>query len=131
MNEALGRVGGGKPDGASVIRLETNLGGGKTHNLIALYHAARGQLAKERASEFMDPDLLPSSPLEQIGVFVGTATGARSFPAISGVTPHTVWGYLALQLRGPEGYELVRPTTRRSPHPARTHSRDCSATARR
>jgi hypothetical protein len=36
LNEALGRLGGGKPDGASVIRLETNLGGGKTHNLIGL-----------------------------------------------------------------------------------------------
>jgi len=56
----------------------------------------------------MDPDLLPSSPLEQIGVLSAPATGARSFPPISGVTPHTVWGYLALQLRGPEGYEMVR-----------------------
>src|SRR5947207_16016736 len=42
LDEALGRVGGGKKDAPSVIRLETNLGGGKTHNLIALYHAARG-----------------------------------------------------------------------------------------
>ena len=41
LDEALGRAGGGRPDGAPVIRLETNLGGGKTHNLIALYHAAR------------------------------------------------------------------------------------------
>lgn len=43
LNEAIGRVTGGRPDAASVIRLETNLGGGgKTHNLIALYHAVRG-----------------------------------------------------------------------------------------
>src|SRR3712207_1242861 len=41
LDESLGRIGGGRPDAASVIRLETNLGGGKTHNLIALYHAAR------------------------------------------------------------------------------------------
>lgn len=34
LDEALGRVGGGKPDAPSVIRLETNLGGGKTHNLL-------------------------------------------------------------------------------------------------
>src|SRR5690554_7155546 len=54
LNEALGRAGGGKPDGASVIRLETSLGGGKTHNLIALFHAARGRLSRDEAAEFMD-----------------------------------------------------------------------------
>src|SRR4051794_27387261 len=34
LDEVLGRLGGGKTDAPSVIRLETNLGGGKTHNLI-------------------------------------------------------------------------------------------------
>ena len=47
LNEAIGRVTGGRPDAASVIRLETNLGGGKTHNLIALYHAVRGGLDRK------------------------------------------------------------------------------------
>ena len=108
LNEALGRLGGGKPDGASVIRLETNLGGGKTHNLIALFHAARGQLDRDRASEFMDASLLPANPVEQIGVFVGTSSGAQTFPAVAGVTPRTIWGYLALQVGGVAGYELVR-----------------------
>lgn len=108
MNEALGRLSGGKPDGASVVRLETNLGGGKTHNLIALYHAAKGRLDKATAPEFMDADLLPSSPVDQIGVFVGTSTGATTFPTVDGITPRTVWGYLALQTGGSAGYELVR-----------------------
>lgn len=108
LNEALGRVGGGRPDGASVIRLETNLGGGKTHNLIALYHAARGKLSVERASEFMDVALRPDAAIGQIGVFVGTSAGASSFPALHGVSASTVWGFLALQLGGVAGYELVR-----------------------
>ncbi|WP_162466148.1 DUF499 domain-containing protein [Streptomyces taklimakanensis] len=108
LNEALGRIGGGKPDGASVIRLETNLGGGKTHNLIALFHAARGQLDAARAAEFMDASLLPSEPVEQVGAFVGTSTGAQSFPEIAGITPRTAWGYLALQVGGTAGYEFVR-----------------------
>lgn len=108
LNEALGRLGGGKPDGASVIRVETNLGGGKTHNLIALYHAAAGKLPASMVGEFMDQSLLPKKPIDRIGVFVGSATGATSFPSIAGVTPRTVWGYLALQVGGAEGYELVR-----------------------
>jgi hypothetical protein len=108
LNEALGRVGGGKPDGASVIRLETNLGGGKTHNLIALFHAAKGRLPRDEAAEFMDPALMPNQALDQIGVFVGTSSGAKSFPSVQGVSARTIWGFLALQLRGIEGYELVR-----------------------
>jgi len=108
MNEALGRLGGGKPDGASVIRLETNLGGGKTHNLIALFHAAKGRLDRAAAGEFMDADLLPRAVVDQLGVFVGTSSGATSFPTVAGVVPHTVWGYLALQTGGPAGYEIVR-----------------------
>jgi hypothetical protein len=108
LNEALGRIGGGKPDGASVIRLETNLGGGKTHNLIALFHAARGKLPADLAGEFMDPGLLPSADVDQVGVFVGTSAGAQSFPAVAGVNPRTVWGYLALQLAGADGYAHVQ-----------------------
>lgn len=108
LDEVLGRLGGGKPDGAPIVRLETNLGGGKTHNLIALYHAARGLLAPKRAKEFMDPKLLPSKPVEQIAVFVGTSSGATSFPTVGEITPSTLWGYLALQLGGATAYELVR-----------------------
>lgn len=108
LNEVLGRIGGGKPDGASVIRLETNLGGGKTHNLIALFHAARGRLDAVHAAEFMDASLLPAESVEQVGAFVGTSTGAQSFPEVAGVTPRTVWGYLALQIGGAAGYEFVR-----------------------
>lgn len=67
LNEALGRLSGNKPASASVLRLETSFGGGKTHNLIALYHAARGRLAPTQAAEFMDPDLLPDEPPTRLG----------------------------------------------------------------
>lgn len=107
LDEALGRASGARPDGATVIRLETNLGGGKTHNLIALYHAGAGLLPASAASEFMDPTLLPAEPIAQMGVFVGTSAGARSFPAVDGVVAQTVWGYLALQIAGTRGYALV------------------------
>lgn len=88
--------------------LATSFGGGKTHNLIALYHAARGALPRSAAGEFMDPDLLPTEAVDQVGVFVGTEAGATSFPELHGISPGTVWGYLALQIGGRDGYELVR-----------------------
>src|SRR5689334_1397793 len=42
LTDALGRVTGQRPTSNPIIRLETAFGGGKTHSLIALYHAARG-----------------------------------------------------------------------------------------
>ena len=126
LNETLGRLGGGKPDGASVIRLETSLGGGKTHNLIALYHAAAGKLPASMAGEFMDPGLLPAEPIDRIGVFVGSATGATSFPLLPGSPREpcgVTWPCKSAVLRATS---LSRPTTRRSPRLARTPSRDSS-----
>ena len=40
--EVLGRLSGRQPASSPFIRLETSFGGGKTHNLIALYHLATG-----------------------------------------------------------------------------------------
>lgn len=108
LNEVLGRVGGGRPDGAPVVRVETNLGGGKTHNLIALFHAARRSIDAPVAAEFMDAANLPAEAVAQIGVFVGTSSGATNFPEVAGTKPRTPWGYLALQLGGVDGYEKVR-----------------------
>jgi hypothetical protein len=108
LAEVLGRLSGAQPDAPPVIRLETNLGGGKTHNLIAAFHTARGGLGQNSpaAGEFVDPALLPSGPV-RVGVFVGTATGATSFPEVHGIRPKTVWGHLALALGGPDGYAEV------------------------
>jgi hypothetical protein len=108
LNEALGRVSGARPDAAPVIRLETNLGGGKTHNLIALWHAARGQLDPMRAMEFMNPEHVPNEPVPQMAVFVGTSAGATTFPEIGGIEASTLWEYFALQIGGPEAWNEYR-----------------------
>lgn len=108
LNLVFGRVGGGRPAAPPVIRLETNLGGGKTHNLIALWHAAHGHLSPMEAVAFMDPELLPERPVGRVAVAVGTAAGATSFPAVDGVEARTLWEHLALQLAGPAAaHDLV------------------------
>ncbi|WP_138732028.1 DUF499 domain-containing protein [Modestobacter excelsi] len=110
LNEALGRLLGTKPDAASVLRLETNFGGGKTHNLIALFHATRSGIPDPLAAEFMDPAVLAGGdgPTPSVAVFVGTTAGASTFPAVDGISANTPWGYLALQIGGKAGYEIVR-----------------------
>lgn len=108
LNEAMGRLSGHRTGAAPVIRLETNLGGGKTHNLIALWHVAHGRLDPMRVMRFMDPANLPDEPIDRVAVFVGTETGATTFPDRHGVRPRSLWGHLALQLGGPVAYEGVR-----------------------
>ena len=107
LEAVFGRLSGLRPDEAPILRLETSLGGGKTHNLIALFHAARGGLPGAEAERFLDPALLLDAP-PSIGVFVGTSAGATSFLVADGISPHTVWGHLALALAGAEGYEIIR-----------------------
>ena len=108
LDEALGRVGGGKPDAPSVIRLETNLGGGKTHNLIALYHAAARQLPAERVKEFMTAELYPKQPGRSArGVRRHRPPARPSSPRSTARSARTLWGYLALQLGGTDMYSYV------------------------
>ncbi|MDE0646032.1 MAG: hypothetical protein OXH84_07350 [Gammaproteobacteria bacterium] len=56
------RVSGVGGEAASIFRLDTSYGGGKTHGLIALVHAMRGRECKDLAhiNEFVDVDLLPN-----------------------------------------------------------------------
>lgn len=110
LNEALGRLFGTRPDAASVLRLETNFGGGKTHNLIALFHAARGYVDAAMVPSFISADVLAarsSGPTPTVAVFVGTTAGATAFPAVDGIRARTPWGYLALQIGGVAAYEIV------------------------
>jgi hypothetical protein len=107
LNEALGRVSGAKANAPSLIRMETSLGGGKTHSLIALYHAARGHLKDPYIDQFIDRANLPNNPINHIATLIGDSVGGGAFPSIDGIAANTMWGYLALQLRGKEGYAFV------------------------
>ena len=108
LDEVLGRISGKRPDAAPVVRLAEALGGGKTHVLIGVYHLATTHLDSALVKPFVNLDLLPDEPVEQVAVMVGAATGATSFPAVHGVSAHTPWGYLALQIGGVAGYEIVK-----------------------
>lgn len=109
LNEALGRLFGTRPDAASILRLETAFGGGKTHNLIALYHAAKGGLPDAEAPGFLDPAVLKGDGTPPaVAAFVGTTAGASTFPEVAGIAASTPWGYLALQISGLDGYKIVQ-----------------------
>lgn len=109
LDEALGRLAGSKPARNPVIRLETAFGGGKTHSLIALYHAARGFDPGQR---FVAPGLIPRPGSVRVVGIVGWDLEPRDGLSHGDVTTYTLWGELAYQLGGPEGYALVAASDR-------------------
>ena len=107
--------------GDPVIKLQTNFGGGKTHSLIALYHLASGRSATELPGvEAMLADASLSLPAEPVrrAVLVGQQLQPSSVARKpDGTEVRTIWGELAWQLGGAEGYALVADADRAGVNP--------------
>ena len=99
--------GGGDP----VIELQTNFGGGKTHSMIALYHLASGIDPKKLPGV---GDVLAAEGIElpanvNRAVLVGQMISPSAPLRVpGGMRLHTLWGRLAYQLGGKDGYDIVR-----------------------
>ncbi len=100
----------GTGKGDPVVDLQTNFGGGKTHSLLALYHFAGVKDPREISSlaELLQDEGIASFPAVQRAVFVGNRVGPAQVRQVAdGITINTMWGDLAYQLAGSEGYRLV------------------------
>jgi len=110
LKEVLGRLYGTDPMTSPVLRLETGFGGGKTHNLIALYHAASGKTPPNILEPYLQDD--PTLPAKQpAGVAVIVGDDLNPMDGIrhdDGVITYTPWGEIAYQLGGPEAYNMVQ-----------------------
>jgi hypothetical protein len=94
--------------GTAVLRLDTQYGGGKTHSLIALTHAASGMQGVENVEEFIDRSLIPQEKV-LIAAFDGeNADPVNGRPLGNGLRAYTPWGELAYGLAGVSGYDIVR-----------------------
>lgn len=101
--------------GDPVVQLQTAFGGGKTHSMLALYHLCGGKIhlgdfpgGERLAAQIGNVDL----PQANIAVLVGTALDPakpRQYPDAAQRTLHvrTLWGEMAYQLGGAEGYKMV------------------------
>ena len=102
------RLTGAGGEAASIFRLDTSYGGGKTHGLIALRHAARGVQGVPGMAEFVDPSLLPQHPV-RVAAFDGeNADPANGRKMEGGLLAYTPWGEIAYALAGEDGYARVR-----------------------
>ena len=101
---------GGNP----LVRLETSFGGGKTHALIALYHAAKhGELAP---IDLLDSDLRPDAEVN-VAAVSGRDFGFEGREH-DGVHVQTLWGEIAWQLGQQDAYALVAEADRQGLAPS-------------
>lgn len=108
LANVCGRLSGAGSEVASIFRLDTSYGGGKSHGLIALCHAARSGGDVPDIDEFVDPTLLPQKRV-RIAAFDGeNADPANGRRMEAGHLAFTPWGEIASALGGQDGYERVR-----------------------
>jgi hypothetical protein len=110
----------GDPNASPVVNLQTNFGGGKTHSMLALWHLASGRPISDFPQDVQD--LLNAHRYQDIPADVKRVAIVGNHFAASGenrgdVRVNTVWGELAWQLGGKEGYELVRQADETSTAP--------------
>ena len=102
LGDVLGRLAGAEGD--RVLQLRSPFGGGKSHTLAALYHAAKDRAALSQVPEVRD---LPDPGPTRVAVFDGEKFDALTGKEVDGQRIRTMWGWLAWQL-GKDAFELVR-----------------------
>ncbi|WP_319421481.1 ATP-binding protein [Pleurocapsa sp. FMAR1] len=98
----------GKSSGSPVIRLETSFGGGKTHDEIALWHICKEGNKIQDLERFAELDLIPEQPI-QVAAIDGKDLDPINgiYHSDSGITTKTLWGEIAYQIGGIQGYQLL------------------------
>lgn len=115
---ALQRIAG--TGGDPVIELQTNFGGGKTHSMLALYHLFSGTPFGELTG--VDSLVVESGvskvPAVKRAVLVGTKIPpGQPHRKPDGTVVKTLWGELAWQLGGKEGYAFVKESDQTATNP--------------
>jgi hypothetical protein len=91
----------------SVVRLDTQFGGGKTHSLIALIHAVNGMREVDNAAEFIDPRLLPKGRVRVAALDGESADPANGLTLEAGLAARSLWGEMAYRLAGRKGFDRI------------------------
>jgi predicted AAA+ superfamily ATPase len=119
LSNALLRLSG--QSGDPVIELQTNFGGGKTHAMLALYHLCFGISASELPG--LEPVFATAGVSElpenvKTVVLVGNKISpGQLHQKKDGTVVRTLWGEIAWQLGGKEGYEMVREADETATNP--------------
>jgi predicted AAA+ superfamily ATPase len=109
--------------GDPVVELQTNFGGGKTHSMLALWHLFSGAPASDLpgADNLVKETAIPVAQGVKRAVLVGTKISpGQPHKKPDGTVVRTLWGEMAWQLGGKEGYEMIRLADERGTNPGDT-----------
>ena len=110
-----------------VIDLMTTFGGGKTHSEIAVYHLAGGAPVESLlgVAEVCDAAGVKGVPAgTRRAVIVGNDLSVLGETKPDGTEVRTMWGELAYQLGGPEGYAMLAKQDREGAAPTSSELAD-------
>ena len=109
ISEVFGRLVGATV-GSPIIRLETSFGGGKTHDEIALWHIAKQGRQIEGLERFTnDLSSIPDRPIQVAAIACQDLDPVNGvYHPETGITTYTLWGEIAYQIGGIDGYGLLR-----------------------
>ena len=102
----------GKSSGSPVIRLETSFGGGKTHDEIALWHICREGRRIQGLERFAELSLIPDRPVKVAAIDGRDLDPENGINHSNGITTKTLWGEIAYQIGGIQGYQLLAGSDR-------------------
>lgn len=95
-----------------VVSLQTGFGGGKTHTLISLYHIAMGGkalLSSVYTANIFEKEVIPKYDQAKVVIFTDNTTDViQGRTTDENITIYTLWGEIAYQLGGIEGYNTIK-----------------------
>ncbi|MCB1656848.1 MAG: ATP-binding protein [Moraxellaceae bacterium] len=101
--------------GDPVIQLQTAFGGGKTHTMLAVLHLACRKVSTDKLAgipPLLDQAGITELPHANIAVLDGIAMSVSQGKQHGTICTNTLWGEMAWQLLGEEGYNLVAASDR-------------------
>ena len=96
--------------GDPVIQLQTAFGGGKTHTMLAVYHLASRKVTADKLlgiPPILDQAGIQELPYAKVAVIDGIKISPSQPSKRGKLSINTLWGDLAYQLLGEDGYEMV------------------------
>lgn len=101
--------------GDPVIQLQTAFGGGKTHSMLTVLHLAKRTVSTDKLAgipPLLDQAGIHDLPSANLAVLDGIALSVSQGKQHGAICANTLWGEMAWQLLGEEGYALVAASDR-------------------
>ncbi|MEA3333548.1 MAG: DUF499 domain-containing protein [Pseudomonadota bacterium] len=108
--------------GDPVVQLQTAFGGGKTHAMLAVYHISKGEedaVSLPGVYSILSGMGITDLPSAHIAVLDGNSLSPSQPRKRGSISINTLWGEMAWQIGGEEGYHMVEAADRDGTSPGK------------